>query len=203
MISLFDTGFLYHLFDDRANKTKVQRDRHGKPLVERVQERIDYLVQTISQKKGKILIPAPSLAEFLLLAEDQYIDYLTIIRRKAVFEIVGFDDPEAVELAEHWKKHGDGKKLKPNTMDSWAKLKFDRQIIAIARTRRADCIYSIDQGLHDLAQQVNVKSCGLADLQLPPPRQLKLVENPVKSPADAQQSESPEETQREAEAPTG
>jgi len=191
MIGLFDTGFIYHLFDDRANKAKVQRDRHGRPMVDRVQERIDYLVQTFSQKKGKILIAAPSLAEFLLLAEEKYLDYLTIIRRKAVFEIVGFDDPEAVELAEHWKKHGDGKRVKLHTLDSWAKLKFDRQIIAIAKTRRAECVYSVDQDLHDFAEQLDIKSCGLADLPLPPPRQLTLVEQPLNTPEEAASQEEP------------
>jgi hypothetical protein len=195
VIYLFDTGFLHLLFDDRA---KVPKDRHGKPTVDRIQERIDYLVQTISQRRGKIVIAAPSLAEFLLLAEEKYADYLTIIRRKSVFEVAGFDDPEAVELAEHWKKHGDRKKLKPNTSDTWAKMKYDRQIVAIAVTRRIECIYSTDKDLHRFAEQLNIKSCDIADLPLPPPRQLHLVgEQPTdtsgEAPIKSMKPEPPEE----------
>jgi hypothetical protein len=158
--------------------------------VDRVQERIDYLVQSISQGRGKIIIPSPALAEFMLLAWDKYSEYLTIIRRKAVFEVGGFDDPEAVELVEHWRKHGDGKKPKPGAAETWAKVKYDRQIIAIALTRRVECVYSTDKDLHRYAAQLGVKSCGLADLPLPPPRQLHLVEQPL--PDSPKASEAPD-----------
>jgi hypothetical protein len=193
MISLFDTGFLYYLFDDRA---KAPKDRQGKPTVDRVQERIDYLVQSISQGRGKIIIPSPALAEFMLLAWDKYSEYLTIIRRKAVFEVAGFDDPEAVELVEHWRKHGDGKKPKAGAAETWAKVKYDRQIIAIALTRRVECVYSTDKDLHRYANQIGMKSCGLADLPLPPPRQLHLVEQPL--PDSPTQGEEPDERNRES-----
>jgi hypothetical protein len=59
VIGLFDTGFLFILFDAKARVRRAS----GKPVVERAQER--------------------------------YAEYLTIIRRKAVFEIAGFNDPEA------------------------------------------------------------------------------------------------------------
>jgi hypothetical protein len=78
------------LFDDKA---RVPRDKSGKPIVDRAQERIDFLVQTMSYRKDKIIVPSPALAEFMLLASDKWNEYLTIIRRKSVFEIAGFDDP--------------------------------------------------------------------------------------------------------------
>lgn len=168
MIGLFDAGFIHILFDDRA---RVPRDSKGKPVVERAQARIDFLVQTISDRKDKIILPSPALAEFMLLASDRYRDYLTIIKRKAVFEIAGFDDPEAIELVEHWAKFGDGKKLKPRTAETWAKLKYDRQIVAIAATRRVECIYSTDGDLEKYAEQLTIKYCGLADLPAPPSQQ--------------------------------
>jgi hypothetical protein len=108
-----------------------------------------------------------------LLAADSRNEYLTIIRRKAIFEIAGFDDPEAVELVEHWMKEGN-KRLKPNTPETWAKLKYDRQILAIAVTRRVETIYSTDDDLRKFAESANIKYSGLVDLDLPPPRQLKL-----------------------------
>lgn len=95
MINLFDAGFPHILFDPKA---RVPYDKStNKPVIERAQDRIDYLVQMMSLRRDKIIIPAPALSEFLLLAADRRNEYLTIIRRKAVFEIAGFDDPGAVE----------------------------------------------------------------------------------------------------------
>ena len=177
MIGMFDAGFLYILFDGKA---RIPRDKSGVPVIDRAQERIDYLVQTMSQRKDKIIVPTPALAEFMLLAADRWSDYLTIIRRKAVFEIAGFDDPEAVEPVEHWRKHGDSKRLKQNSPETWAKLKYDRQIIAIASTHRVECIYSTDSDLQRFAVQLNKACHNLTDLPLPPPTQtlLPLAEGP-------------------------
>lgn len=169
MISLFDAGFLHILFDDKA---RVPRDAKGKSIAERAQDRIDFLVQTISDgRDNKIILPTPALTEFMLLAADRWADYLTIIRRKAVFEIAGYDDPEAVELVEHWLKFGDGKKLKPGTPETWAKLKYDRQIAAIAVTRRVKRIYSTDADLKKYAERLDIEYFNLPDLPLPPTTQ--------------------------------
>lgn len=168
MISLFDAGFLHILFDDRA---RIPRDKNGVSIIDRPQERIDFLVQTISERRDKIIVPTPALTEFLLLAADRWSDYLTIIKRKSVFEIAGFDDPEAVELVEHWRKHGDGKRLKANHPATWAKLKYDRQIVAIAATRRVERIYSTDSDLYSFARELNKECFGLRDLPTPPPAQ--------------------------------
>jgi predicted nucleic acid-binding protein len=171
VIGLFDAGFIYILFDDRA---RVPRDAKGKPVVDRAQDRIDFLVQTISDRRDKIILPSPALTEFMLLAVDRYRDYLAIIRRKAVFEIAGYDEPEAIEVVEHWLKFGEGKKLKPGTAETWAKLKYDRQIAAIAKTRRVECIYSTDSDLEKYADELNIKFCNLIHLPLPPTEQQRL-----------------------------
>jgi hypothetical protein len=171
VIGMFDAGFLHILFDDKA---RIPHNKAGKPVVDRAQERIEFLVQTMSQRNDKIIVPTPALAEFMLMAFDKWNDYLTIIRRKAVFEIAGFDDPEAVELVEHWQKYGDSKRLKPNRPETWAKLKYDRQIVAIAVTRRVECIYSTDSDLKRFALQIGKDCRNLIDLPLPPPKQANL-----------------------------
>jgi predicted nucleic acid-binding protein len=165
VIGLFDAGFIYILFDDRA---RVPRDAKGKLVVDRAQDRVDFLVQTISERKDKIILPSPALTEFMLLSVDRYRDYLAIIRRKAVFEIAGYDEPEAIELVEHWQQFGDGNKLKRGAAETYAKLKYDRQIAAIAKTRRVECIYSTDSDLEKYADQLNIKFCNLIHLPLPP-----------------------------------
>lgn len=174
VINLFDTGFLHVLFDPKA---RVPHDKvTGQPIVDRVQERIDHLVQTMSQRHDKIVIPAPVLAEFLLLGADRRNEYLTIIRRKAVFEIAGFDDPEAVELVEYTLRLSPTKKMKARSPETWAKLNYDRQILAIALTRRVEALYTMDNAVHKLAKQLGIKPCGLMDLPVPPPVQMHLEE---------------------------
>lgn len=198
MIGLFDAGFIHILFDDRA---RVPRDAKGKPAVDRAQDRIDFLVQTISERGDKIILPSPALTEFMLLAADRYRDYLTIIRRRAVFEIAGYDDPEAVELVEHWLKFGDGKTLKARTAETWAKLKYDRQIAAIAATRRVECIYSTDKDLERYADELGIKFCNLVHLPLPPTEQQVLPleevhtepQTPIAMPEEQPQSEAAKE----------
>jgi len=190
VIGLFDAGFLHILFDDRA---RIPHDSKGVPIVDRAQDRIDFLVQTMSRRKDKIILPAPALAEFMLLASDRWNDYLTILRRKAVFEIASFDAPEAVELVEHWLKNGDSKRLKAGNPETWAKLKYDRQIAAIASTRRVECIYSTDSDLKKFAQQLKKEYRGLVDLPLPPPEQTTLgFENASASEEEALITQSPE-----------
>jgi len=171
LINLFDTGFLHVLFDPKA---RVPRDRTtGLHVIDRAQERIDHLVQTMSNRRDKIVIPAPALAEFLLLASDRRNEYLAILRRKAVFEIAGFDDPEAVELVEYSLRLS-SKKLKARSPDTWAKLNYDRQMIAIAITRRVEAIYSMDSGIHSLAKRLGITSLDLIDLPVPPMVQMPL-----------------------------
>jgi len=173
VICLFDAGFLHILFDEKA---RVPRDPKGKPIIDRAQDRIDFLVQTIGERRdNKIILPTPALTEFMLLAEDRYADYLTIIRRRSIFEISGFDDPESVELVEHWRKFGDHrKKLRMGTPETWAKMKYDRQIAAIAVTRRVDRIYSTDSDLKKYADELQIKYVGLTNLPLPPTSQVPL-----------------------------
>jgi hypothetical protein len=72
VIGLFDAGFIYILIDDRA---RVPRDAKGKPVVDRAQDRVDFLVQTISERRDKIILPSPALTEFMLLSVDRYRDY--------------------------------------------------------------------------------------------------------------------------------
>lgn len=74
MIILFDCGFLHILFDPKA-RVPMDKNTH-QPVVDRAQERIDFLVRTISERRDKIIIPAPALAEFMLLAADRWNDYL-------------------------------------------------------------------------------------------------------------------------------
>jgi hypothetical protein len=82
---------------------------------------------------------------------------------------VPFDKKAALELAllaEKVRKHS-GKK-KGNSGGTWAKVKFDWQIVAIAKAQNVSTIYSEDPEIKKLATLVGIAVKSVADLPLPP-----------------------------------
>jgi hypothetical protein len=72
---------------------------------------------------------------------------------------------------------------------TWAKVKFDRQIVAIAKVARATAINSDDANVRALAAGEEISVIGLADLPLPP--QNPQIEMQLEPPAgDSMTSES-------------
>ncbi|MBL8232946.1 MAG: hypothetical protein JNL98_30885 [Bryobacterales bacterium] len=85
------------LFNERA---RVPRRSDGKLVVENAQERIELLVKEISKERSKIILPAPALAELMLLAQTEWTRYFTLIKRQSIFEIAAFGEAEAAELVQ-------------------------------------------------------------------------------------------------------
>ncbi len=50
----------------------------------------------------------------------------------------------------------------------WSKIKYDRQIVAIAKTEGASIIYSDDNNVHTLGGNLGLSVLRIADLPLPP-----------------------------------
>ena len=61
-----------------------------------------------------------------------------------------------------------GKKKGDSGTGSWAKTKFDHQIVAIGKVEGADTIYTDDKDLGKVAAKLGLKVVTLADLPLPP-----------------------------------
>lgn len=53
-------------------------------------------------------------------------------------------------------------------MDVWNKIKYDRQIVAIAKVNQATAIYTDDAGLRNTARRIGIAVVGVADMLLPP-----------------------------------
>jgi hypothetical protein len=51
---------------------------------------------------------------------------------------------------------------------TWAKVKYDRQIVAIAKVHSATTIYSDDGDIETLGKRAKINVVGLAALPLPP-----------------------------------
>jgi len=136
-------------------------------------ERMEQLVGELSRKGEKILIPDPSLSEFLVtavFAGASVQDYLRIIQGAQYFITRPFGVRAAVETAERLAiaiKAGDkreGEKAEP-----WQKLKYDRQIVAISLVEGATSIYSTDRDIHNQAKRWGgITPVSPADLPVPP-----------------------------------
>ena len=131
----------------------------GKP-VEWPKERVQGLVIKLQKERTKIVIPAPVAAEILTLIGPTNTDYLAIINRSRVFEVVPLDEKAAVELAflnRDVFAVGD----KKNKFQPYQKLKVDRQILAICKVAGCDTLYTDDKNMI-----ANAKLCGIATIRL-------------------------------------
>jgi predicted nucleic acid-binding protein len=184
-MALLDSTALLMLIDPTA---KAPLDpKTGKP-VERCKERLEHLTDTLSQAGTKILIPTPVLAEVLVCAgASAKSAYLAEIQGAATFQIVAFDVKSAVELS--FLLDGDGKaagKKRPGK-ETWAKVKFDRQIIAIAKAYAVKEIYTDDRHLGEVATLNGIATHHIWDLPLPPPK--KQGELDLPEPEDSDQED--------------
>jgi hypothetical protein len=154
----------------------------NKPL-ESCRERLDYLIEGLEKDRTKIVIPTPALSEILVYADEAGPRYLDQIRASRAFKIEPFDERAAAEVAfmirEYLKPMG--KKRRKSAQHIWAKVKFDQQIVAIAKVNGAAIIYSDDRGVRTFAEQSHLTVIGLAQLPLPPPESQMEMFDPKKS----------------------
>lgn len=136
--------------------------------VDQVQKRIDYLLRTLGKNREKLIIPTPVLSEFLSGAEEAADTYLKILSGKSVVQTVPFDDRAAIELGEMNRDAlADGDK-KAGLDSPWQKVKFDRQIVAIAVTVGEKTIYTDDRNLTAVAVAAGMTAISIKELPLPP-----------------------------------
>jgi len=82
--------------------------------------------------------------------------------------IVPFDERATIEAAEMTKNAiREGDKKDPAVAATWSKIKFDRQIVAIAKVEGVEAIYSTDPEVARHAKKVGIPCYGIADLRSP------------------------------------
>ncbi len=143
---VFDANFLIYFLDPKINGGVGNNPR------------IDQLVATIQKTGDRIVVPTPALSEVLVKAGSAGPRYLEIIARSRFFRVAEFGERAAVEAAELTRESlaaGDKRGATPDA--NWAKVKFDRQIIAIARVEGATIIYTNDGELarHSIAGKLD------------------------------------------------
>jgi hypothetical protein len=150
------------------------RPNSGRPLdatgapIANVEERIAHLIQRLEKTKTQIIVPTPALSEVLVYAGAAGPRIVETLNRSVVFRIVPFDSLAAVEAALMTRAAIDTGDKRGGSAATWAKVKFDRQIVAIAKVVRATVIYSDDADVRVLAARENIAVIGLAELPLSP-----------------------------------
>ncbi len=156
MLVVFDAAFLVTLLDPQVKGTGD------------ADTRIEWLLKSLDKEKAKIVVPTPALSEVLIGAGDAAPDYLDIINKSSRFKVVPFGERAAVEVAAALREAiGAGDKKEGGR--SWAKLKFDRQIVAIATVEGAERIYSDDPDIARISKRDRIEVLSLKDLSPPPP----------------------------------
>ena len=164
MIVLDATAFMLLVHRDAKPPTDPQTG----VAVAHVGERFAFLEQEIQRTGETILIPAPALAEVLVGLEDSGPSVIDRLSRSARFKIADFDTMAAVELATMTREAIRAGDKKGGSASPWQKVKIDRQIIAIARTKGATKIYSDDEGLAKFASNLGIEVIPSWSMPLPP-----------------------------------
>lgn len=149
---VFDATVLIDLFHPRTHP-----DRKAK---------LEHLIVELQRKKTKIVIPTPALSEFLARAGKARDEYHEKLATSAAFKIGAFDSRAAMECAlmlDAALSSGD----KRANAKTWAKAKFDWQIVAIAKVANAHTIYSEDGDLARIGARYGLNVIKTDDLPLP------------------------------------
>ncbi|WP_299357012.1 PIN domain-containing protein [uncultured Shimia sp.] len=165
---VFDSSVLLLVLDLNA---KAPNDPATGETVEKAAERIEYLIENLTADKEKIVIPTPVLSEVLVHAGDALQPYLDTLNGQAAFRIAPFDQKAAIEAALAMSdaiKRGGHRVDAANPDATKTKIKFDRQIVAIAKAEGAHTVYSDDDDVHNYAARADLKAYRTAELDLPP-----------------------------------
>lgn len=128
--------------------------------------KLDMLIQDLVDKRKIIGIPAPAWAEFLAGAKLAMPEIINKFGGKRAIQILPFGDAEAIEAAEIERRFK--RRVKGENQGSRTIVKYDRQILAIARTQNAEILYTDDDKMAKEANRLSIKVCKTDDLPLPP-----------------------------------
>ena len=163
-MAVFDSTTLLYLLDPSA-KPPTDPDT-GQPVA-RAKERVELLLETLKAQREVVLIPTPVLSEVLVGADGAGPQYLKILSNTSRFRIAPFDERAAIELAEMTRKAPSSGNLRAGTNMTAARLKFDRQILAIARVQNEKRIYTDDGKMSTTAKAEGLMATGIGALPLP------------------------------------
>jgi predicted nucleic acid-binding protein len=163
---VFDSTFLIRFFTPEVGHLPLVPGTQEP--VDRIDERMGFLVKNLAQSGDKIVVPTPALSELLAGAGEAADEYLGILRRQAVFQIEPYGVRAAIENAAIMRSFASRGDKRGGSTAPWVKITFDRQIMAIAKVSDAEAVYSDDSDLYKLGQALGMQVIRTVDLSLPP-----------------------------------
>lgn len=152
----FDTTFLTLMFIPEA--------KHPIPDAK---DRVNFLIADLNGRGEQIIVPTPALSEVLVRsgqARNQIIQELT---KSPKFLVAPFDVRAALELSPMSDAAFNSKDKKGGATGTWVKVKFDRQIVAIAKVFGASKIYSEDGDVRAIGVREDIPVFSVADINVP------------------------------------
>ncbi|MBY0372566.1 MAG: hypothetical protein K2Q23_01145 [Bryobacteraceae bacterium] len=123
----------------------------------------------MSQRGETILIPTPSLAELFVKLDPLKIDeLLKRLKTSAWFRVEAFDTAAAVELGTRTAAAIARRDKREGLKADHAKVKFDRQIAAIAVVHQVERLVSDDAEVAAIGDRWGLPVVSVASLPLPP-----------------------------------
>ena len=165
MVVLDATMLLLFLRPDAG----IPTDASGKSVT-KPKERVEHLITELDTVGTRIAIPTPVLSEVLVRADPAASNArIETLNKQVIFSIESFDQRAAIEVAVMLRDElKGGKKALKAGAETWAKLKYDRQIVAIAKVIGASTIYSDDGDLAAVARRARIPVMAVSELPLPP-----------------------------------
>ncbi|MDR3736391.1 MAG: hypothetical protein P4L10_12750 [Acidobacteriaceae bacterium] len=160
---VLDATALLLLLNDKTSPPR--NPLTNEPIVD-AHERVVALVNELTAKGERVIIAAPVLAELLVRAENAASGYMAEFGSTSRFRMVSFDQKAAIEHSLVTRKAIDEGDKFGGVPESWIKVKFDRQIVAIAMAAGAHTICTDDKGLRVHAENQGLNVLGIADLKL-------------------------------------
>ena len=149
-------------------KAKPPNDPQTKRPLDKCKERIEQLMLDLDADNERVVIPTPVLSEFLILAGKEGPEYLEKIQAARTLLLRPFDERAAIELAAmELADRGKGGK-KAGSDAPYQKVKFDRQIVAVAKVNGAHTMYSDDDDVRKFAIKAGMKVVSTWELAIPP-----------------------------------
>jgi hypothetical protein len=152
----FDTTFLTLMFVPGA-----------KHEIANARERIEFLISDVNGAGERILIPTPAFSEILIKSGDARNAIINVLTKSSKFLIAAFDTRCALELSLMSDAAFTRSNKRGGAAGTWTKVKFDRQIVTIAKTFGARAIYSDDDAVRATAAREGLASFGVADIKIP------------------------------------
>lgn len=129
--------------------------------------RLDEMLRIVSSANGRVIIPMPCFAEYLVGADESTAGWMAALEKRKSVVLAPFDRRAAFECALMDRRAlGQGDK-RGGRKDHWQHIKVDRQIIAIAKVHQAERVISEDSGLRSTALSIGLEATPLSELPLP------------------------------------